>query len=97
MVLMYNGMKYAVVVYQNFDADTPIYLFDSYAKAKEYLHDMWEHCYNTELAESIIDIDEEQTYHEDDFAQIQWVDGDCMLFILTATSEPMKIGGKDYK
>ena len=94
---MYNGMKYAVVIYQNFDADCPVYLFDDYEKANKYLHDIWENCYNIELAESIVDIDEKETYHEDDFAQIKWVDGEWMHFILTATSEPMKIGGKSYK
>ena len=89
-------MKYGVVVYCNFDTDVTIYLLDDYAKAQQYLHDLWEECYNQELAESLIDIDEEETYHEDDYAQIQWVDGDYMCFALKQTCEPIEINGKTY-
>lgn len=90
-------MKYAVVVRTSFDLETPVYLFDDYEKAKEYLHDLWQKDYNTELAESIRGIDEFATYHEEDYAKITWNDGDDMEYILTDISEPMKIDGKDYR
>ena len=90
-------MKYSVVVYCSFDAQCPVYLFDTYDKAKEYLHDLWQYSYNDELANSYFPIYEEETYHEDDFAKITWDDGSFMEYILTATSEPMKINGKSYK
>lgn len=90
-------MKCAVVVYHSFDEDCPVYPFDDFEKAKEYLHDMWQYSYNQELANSITPIDEEETYHEEYFAQIKWIDGDFMQYILTGTSEPMKIYGKSYR
>lgn len=93
---MYNGTKYAVIMYHSFDTDTPVYLFDSYEKAKEYLHNLWQDYYNTELAESVVEINENETYHEDDFAQVQWMDGCYTQFILTYTSDPIKINGKEY-
>lgn len=83
-------MKYCVAVYHNFDVDMSVYLFDTYEKAKEYLHDLWQYYYNEELSRWS-DIYEDLTYHEDDFAQIKWTDGCCTQFILTCTSEPMKI------
>lgn len=88
---MHNKMKYCVAVYHNFDVDMSVYLFDTYEKAKEYLHDLWQLYYNEELSEGMCAIYEDLTYHEDDFAQIKWTDGCCTQFILTCTSEPMKI------
>ena len=90
-------MKYAVVIYNTYDLECPVYLFDTYDKAKEYLHDLWQYAYNEEISNSFVEVVEEETYHEDDFAQIKWADGDVMQYILTATSEPMKINGKDYR
>ena len=90
-------MKYLVVVYCSFDPQCPVYPFDNYEKAKEYLHDLWQYSYNEELANSYIPIDELETYHEDDFAQIKFADDSFMQYILTATSEPMKINGKSYR
>lgn len=90
-------MKYAVIIKYSFDGDTPVYLFDDYDKAKEYLHDLWQEAYNEELANSVVGVDEENTYHEDDVAIIRWEDGDYMEFILTYVSEPVKINGKDYR
>lgn len=92
---MYKGMKYCVVIYHNFDPDTPVYLFDMYEKAKEYLHDFWQYYYNQELSEGS-KIDEALTYHEDDFARVKWIDGCYTEFVLTCTSEPLKIDGKKY-
>lgn len=88
--------KYCVVVCHNFDADTPVYLFDTYEKAVEYLQDFWQEYYNEEIANES-EIDESLTFHEDEYAQVTWMDGCYTEFILTATSEPMKINGKSYK
>lgn len=93
---MYNGLKYCVIIYHNFDADIPIYMFDTYEKAKEYLYDVWKYYCNEEIT-ARSGIEEDLTYYEDEFAQIKWNDGCCTQFILTCTSEPMKINGKDYK
>lgn len=90
-------MKYAVVVYHSFDPQCPVYLFDTYDKAKEYLHDLWQYAYNEELANPFVELIEEETFHEEDFAQIKFADDSVMQYILTATSEPMKIYGKSYK
>lgn len=85
--------KYAVVVYYTFDPETHVYLFDSYAEAVDYLQKMWQHCYNEELANSMVEIDVELTYHEEDYAQIKWVGNDNPMRIwqVTAVSEPLKI------
>lgn len=90
-------MKYAVIVYYSFESDCSAYLLDDYNKAKEYLHDLWQDNYNEELAANITPIDEIETYHEDDYAQITWIDGDFMQYVLTSVSEPIKINGNSYR
>ena len=90
-------MKYAVIVTYNFDGTTPVYLFDDYNKATEYLHDLWQEGYNTELAESFVGIDEENTYHEEGYAKITWADGGYCEYIVTCVREPITINGKDYR
>lgn len=59
---------------------------------------MWQHCYNTELAERPENIDEEGTYHEEDYAQIKWGDEEnCMrIWQVVGASEPLKIDGKKW-
>ena len=90
--------KYAVVVYYTFDPETYVYLFDDYKKACDYLEVMWQHCYNEELAIDENNINEDGTYHEEDYAQIKWGDEDnCMrIWQVTSISEPMKIDGKEW-
>ena len=85
--------KYAVVVCYSFDPETVVYLFDDYQKACEYLQKMWEYCYNTELEEDKDNIDEEGTYHEEDYAQIKWADNESPTrsWQVVGVSEPMKI------
>ena len=90
-------MKYAVVVVTSFDLDVSVCLFDYYVKATEYLQDLWEDDYNTELAESVIGINEAHTYHEEDYAKITWRDGDTMEYYVTDVSKPIEINGKSYK
>ena len=90
-------MKFAVVIYNTYDLECPVYLFDTYDKAKEYLLDVWQWYYNEELANSFVGIDEEKTFYEEDHARITWNDGEYMEYNLTTSSEPMKINGKDYR
>ena len=88
---------YAVIMVHTFDADTPTVLFEDYDKAKAYLHWLWENYYNTEIAEGS-DLNENQCFHEDDYAKVAWADGDATEFILTYTSEPEKEFEKvDYR
>lgn len=91
---------HAVVVFYSFDPETCVYLFDDYKKACDYLEAMWQHCYNCELADES-NIDEDGTYHEENYAQIKWGDEDNALRIriwqVVPTSEPLKTDGKDWK
>lgn len=89
---------YAVVVYYKFDTHTCVYLFDDYKKASEYLEAMWEFCYNAELADGS-DVNEEETYHMESYAQIQWgYDGNmCRTWEIIPVSEPLKINGKNWR
>lgn len=78
---------YAVIMIHTFDSDTPTVVFDDYEKAKAYLHWLWEDYYNTEITEGS-DLDEEHCFHEAEYAEVMWKDGDCTDFILTYISEP---------
>lgn len=62
--------KYAVTVYYSFSPETVVYVFDDYKAACEYLQKMWQYCYNFELADNEENVDTEETYHEEDYAQI---------------------------
>lgn len=92
-------ISYAVVAYHTFDTETCVYSFDCYEKACAYMEAMWQHCYNEELAERPDNIDEENTYHEENYAQIKWKDGENMARIwqVACVSEPMRIDGKDWR
>lgn len=89
-------MRYAVVVYYTFDPESNVYLFDDYKKACDYLEVMWQHCYNLALKDEY-NIDEEGTYHEEDYAQLKWGNSDnCYrIWQVVEVSEPMKIDGKN--
>lgn len=90
-------MKYAVIVYYTFEPESLVYLFDDYKKACDYLEAMWQYCYNDALANAD-NIDEDGTYHEDDYAQIKWGDEENIMRIwqVTNVSEPLKIDGKNW-
>lgn len=75
-----------VAVVQSFEYDTPAYTFAEYNKAKAYLHKLWQDCYNTEIAENSEKLDEQQCFHEDEYAKVTWLDGDKIEFILTYNS-----------
>ena len=65
---------YYVIMSHNFDAQTCIYEFEEYDKAIAFLHWDWENYYNEELSEGS-GLDEEECYHEDEYAQVKWEDG----------------------
>ena len=58
------------------------YLVNSYENAKEALHHLWEENYNNELADYNNVVNEEYSYHEDDYAKITRDDGTFMEFSL---------------
>lgn len=73
--------EYVVVKTHNFDIETEAAKFTDYRKATAYLHWLWEDYYNEEIAcES--DLDEDNCYHESDYAKVQWDDGDYTEFNL---------------
>ena len=80
---------YVVIMVQSFDIDTVLFGKDEYDKAKAYLHWLWEYTYNEALEEGQ-ELNEEQCFHEEDYAKIMWADDDedTIEFILTYTSEP---------
>lgn len=80
-------VRYAVITIYSFDSDTPTVIFENYDKAKAYLHWLWENYYNTEIAEGS-DLNEEQCFHENEYAKVMWNDNDTTEFILTYISEP---------
>ncbi len=81
-------MKYAVIMYQSFDGDTPTVLFDNEEEAKKYLKWLWNRYYKEEQEQSVVALNETECFCEEEYAKVQWVDGDKTEFILTFTSEP---------
>ena len=79
--------KYLVVKTQNFDGTNEAISFSDYKKACAYLHWLWEDYLNDEYA-SESDIDEDETYHEDDYAKVRWADGCQTEFRVIRASEP---------
>ena len=83
-------IKYAVVLSHDFDADTRVTLFDEkdYDKAKAYLHWLWESYYNEEIKCGSY-LNEYGCHHEDEYAQVEWEDGDRTFFeLVIAYDEP---------
>ena len=66
--------EYVVVKTHNFDAESEVAKFTDFRKATAYLHWIWETYYNEEIAAES-HIDENNTYHESDYARVQWDDG----------------------
>ena len=79
--------KYVVVKTHNFDIETEAAEFDDYREATAYLHWLWEDYYNDEIANDS-DLDEEECYHESNFAKVQWSDGDYTEFNLIEVYPP---------
>ena len=80
--------KWAVMRIATFDLDVcDCVVFDDYEKAKAYLHWSWEDYYNTEIAENS-GLYEEECYHEDEYAKVEWDDGEHTEFLLTVITPP---------
>lgn len=86
--------EYAVVETHTLYPETKVYLFTDYKKACEYLESMWQHFYNMSLATNPEEeIDEDNTYHEEDYAQIKWgyEDNNIRRWKVEEISEPMQL------
>ena len=81
---------YEVIVFYSFDPETCVYLFNSYKEACDYLEKMWKYCYNCEI-EFGNDINRNESYHEEDYAQIKWNsnDNDVRIWKILSVNEPM--------
>jgi len=86
-----SNKKYAVVIYRNFDTHTPVYLFDDHKTAHRYLCNIFKNEKNKYRDKwsifSGISIDEEHTYCEENFAQLQYDSGDFSHYILTEAND----------
>ena len=72
---------YYVIMSHNFDAETCIWEFDEYQVAVAFLHWEWERYYNEEIAcESRLN--ENECFHDWDYAKVEWSDGDYTEFTL---------------
>lgn len=66
-------MKYAVISYWVGETgDTEMWLYDSEKEAREALNKLWRQSFD--LAAEDENFDEENSYHEDDFAVVAWED-----------------------
>lgn len=87
---------YVVVKTHNFDPETEAVEFTDYRKATAYLQWLWEDYYNDEIAEDT-DLDEDECYHESDYAKVQWNDGNYTEFNLIAITEPRRDFPKEWE
>ena len=84
---------YAVVRTNNYNyEDIEVNVFDTEEEAIKFLHDDWQEYYNIELAESMTPLNEEQCYHEDDFAKVEWINTDQTWWMLTYAYKREKLG-----
>lgn len=80
---------YAVVKVCNYDiAETEMVMFTTMQLAIGYLEKWWQEEYNTALANSEVKLYESETYHETEYAQINWSDGAKMEFYVVKDSRP---------
>lgn len=78
---------FCVIMYHSFDANTPVYVFPTYEKAKKFFDRTYENYLNEEI-ENNSELDMDNCFHEDVFAKVTWSDGESTKFILSCTSEP---------
>lgn len=68
---------YLVAQHNNYDNEITVWLFENVIEAQDFLLRSWEDYYNTELAEQgSTPICLEDTWHEIDYAQVAWENGD---------------------
>ena len=82
-----SDIMFCVIMYHSFDADTPVYVFPTYEKAKKFFDRTYENYLNEEIANNS-ELDMDNCFHEDEFAKVTWSDGESTEFILSCTSEP---------
>lgn len=85
---MKKAGKYAVVSFYSFDPDVSVVILPSYKTACKYMEEKWQDIYNTELAKDPAGIDEKETYHEENCAQIKWHDGDMFHLYVAVARKP---------
>ena len=88
--------EYVVVKTYSFDPETKAVKFDDYRKATAYLHWIWEQGYNEVMGEGS-DINEEECYHEEDYAKIEWSDGGYVEFNLIEIDAPREDFPSDWE
>lgn len=82
---------YAAIKVCNYDiAETTMVMFTTKQLAIEYLEKWWQDEYNTALAKSESKLYESETYHEDEYAQINWEDGAKIEFYVVKDSRPQE-------
>ena len=79
---------FVVVKTHSFDPEKSACSFDYFETAKEYLRWIWEDYYNEQIANGI-DMDEYGCFIEDDYARIQWADGDYTEFCIIEVTGPL--------
>lgn len=94
--------NYVVVKTHNFDVETEAVEFDDYRKATAYLHWSWEDYYNDQLAEDEYrdegyQLDEDECYHEETYAKVQWDNGDWTEFTLITVTPPRDDFPEDWE
>lgn len=95
-------MKYVVIKTHNFDVETEVAEFTDYNEAVAYLHWYWEDYFNDEMAEAEYaddgyGLDEEECYHEETYAKVQWKNGDYTEFTLITVTPPRDDFPEDWE
>ena len=75
--------EFAVVRTTNFSDECEITLYDTYDEAKDGLQNLWQDYYNEEIAENGNALSEDECFHEDEYAQVKWLDKDVSQSRLT--------------
>lgn len=94
--------KFVVVKTNDYDPEVEATEFDNYREATAYLHWYWEDYYNRELAENpeenfISKLNPEECYHEEDYAKVQWDNGDHTDFNIIAITPKREGFPKDWQ
>ena len=78
-------MKYVVIVEWDTGEVLSVTEFDDERKAQAFLHWIWEDTLNDHVTEEYI---VEDSFHEDDWAEIRLATGDCCRFVVEEVGEP---------
>lgn len=64
---------------------TRVWLYENYSEAVKGMNKLWEDSYNLALEDE--DFDESNSYHEENFAVVAWIDGLFRYFEVVVSSE----------